>query len=94
MAGFSYLEEGIKKGWYEKDFATTKFEQGLKMLADGKVAQYPMLSFTLSTIAANSPDEVNDIGFFGLPGTDATKNGATIWMPAADLHPQDEQAHR
>ena len=56
MAGFGYLEEGFKKGWYQKDFATTKFEQGLKLLADGKVAQYPQLSFTLSTIAANSPD--------------------------------------
>src|SRR5262249_2828199 len=60
MAGFNYLEEGFTKGWYEKDFGTTKFEQGLKLLADGKGAQYPMLSFALSTIATNSPDEVND----------------------------------
>ncbi len=88
MEGFSYLEEGFKKGWYEKDFATTKFEQGLKLLADGKVAQYPQLSFTLSTIATNSPDEVNDIGFFGLPGTDASKNGATVWMPAGTYIPK------
>ena len=88
MAGFSYLQEGFKKGWYQKDFATTKFEQGLKLLADGKVAQYPMLSFALSTIATNSPDEVNDIGFFGQPGTDASKNGATIWMPAGTYIPK------
>ena len=88
MAGFSYLEEGNKKGWYQKDYATTKFEQGLKMLADGKVAQYPQLSFTLSTIATNSPDEVNDIGFFGLPGKDASKTGATVWMPAAGYIPK------
>src|SRR5206468_629138 len=26
MEGFTYLEEGNKKGWYEKDYATTKFE--------------------------------------------------------------------
>src|SRR5690349_7091020 len=76
-AGFNYLAEGFKKGWYEKDFATTTFEQGLKLLADGKGAHYPMLSFVLSTIAANSPNEVNDIGFFAQPGTDAKKNGAT-----------------
>jgi len=88
MAGFNYLNEGFKKGWYQKDFATTKFEQGLKLLADGKGAQYPMLSFALSTIAANSPDEVNDIGFFALPGTDASKNGATIWMPAGTYIPK------
>ena len=88
MEGFGYLEEGNKKGWYQKDYATTKFEQGLKLLADGKVAQYPQLSFTLSTIAANSPNEVNDIGFFGLPGQDAAKNGATIWMPAGTYIPK------
>jgi raffinose/stachyose/melibiose transport system substrate-binding protein len=88
MEGFGYLEEGFKKGWYQKDFATTKFEQGLKLLADGKVAQYPQLSFTLSTIAANSPTEVNDIGFFGLPGKDAAKNGATVGVPAGTYIPK------
>jgi raffinose/stachyose/melibiose transport system substrate-binding protein len=88
MAGFTYLQEGFQKGWYQKDFATTKFEQGLKLLADGQCAQYPMLTFALSTIATNSPDKVNDIGFFALPGTDAANNGATIWMPAATYIPK------
>lgn len=88
MAGFSYLQEGFEKGWWQKDYATTKFEQGLKLLADGDCAQYPMLTFALSTIATNSPDEVNDIGFFAQPGTDAANNGATIWMPAATYIPK------
>jgi raffinose/stachyose/melibiose transport system substrate-binding protein len=88
MAGFTYLDEGFKKGWYQKDFTTTTFEQGLKLLADGKGAQYPMLTFALSTIQTNSPNEVNDIGFFGMPGTDASKSGATIWMPAATYIPK------
>ena len=88
MAGFNYLQEGFKQDWYQKDFATTKFEQGLKMLADGEFAQYPMLSFALGTIATNWPDKVNDIGFFGQPGTDASKNCATIWMPAGTYIPK------
>lgn len=88
MAGFNYLQEGFKQSWYQKDFATTTFEQGLKLLADGKGAHYPMLSFALSTIATNSPDEVNDIGFFAQPGADAAKNGATIWMPAGTYIPK------
>ena len=37
---------------------------------------------------ADSPTEVNDIGFFAQPGTDASKNGATIWMPAATYIPK------
>ncbi|HEX2915389.1 MAG TPA: extracellular solute-binding protein [Chloroflexia bacterium] len=88
MEGFTYLQEGFQKGWYEKDFATTKYDQALKMLADGKGAQYPMLSFALPAIQANSPDKINDIGFFGIPGKDASKNGATVWMPAAGYIPK------
>jgi raffinose/stachyose/melibiose transport system substrate-binding protein len=91
MAGFSYLQQGFEKGWYQQDFATTKFEPGLKLLADGEIAHYPMLSFTLSTIAINWPDKVNDIGFFGQPGTDASKNCATIWMPAGTYIPKTSQ---
>ncbi len=86
--GFSYLREGFDKGWWQKDYATTKFDQALKILADGKGAQYPMLSFALPTIAANWPDAINDIGFFAQPGADATKNGATIWMPGATYIPK------
>ncbi len=88
MAGFNYLAEGFTKGWYQKDFATTKFDAGLKMLADGTVAQYPMLTQVMPTIATNWPDKVNDIGFFAQPGTDASKNGATVWMPLAFYIPK------
>ncbi len=91
LAGFTYLQEGNQKGWYQKDYATTTFEQGLKLLADGEGAHYPMLSFALSTIATNWPDKANDIGFFGQPGTDAAKNCATIWMPAGTYIPKTTQ---
>ncbi len=88
MAGFTYLKEGFDKDWWQQDYATTTFEQGLDLLAKGEGAHYPMLTFALSTIAANSPDTVNDIGFFAVPGTDAANNGATIWMPAATYIPK------
>jgi raffinose/stachyose/melibiose transport system substrate-binding protein len=88
MAGFQHLQEGFEKGWYQQDFTTAKFDQGLKMLAEGEGAHYPMLSFALPTIAENYPDKVNNIGFFGQPGTDASKHGATIWMLAAIYIPK------
>jgi raffinose/stachyose/melibiose transport system substrate-binding protein len=88
MEGFRHLQEGFEEGWWQQDFATTRFEQGLTLLADGEGAHYPMLTFALSTIAANLPDQVNNIGFFAQPGTDAEKNGATIWMPAATYIPK------
>ncbi|MBU0973929.1 MAG: extracellular solute-binding protein [Proteobacteria bacterium] len=88
IAGFKYLQEGYEKGWYQEDFATAKFDQGLEMLANGEGAHYPMLSFALPAIATNWPDKINDIGFFAQPGPTADKNGATIWMLLATYIPQ------
>ena len=88
LAGFQHLQEGFDKGWYEKDFGAASFDDGLNGLATGKFAQYPMLTFALGTIATNHPEAIQDIGFFGQPGTDAAKNCATIWMPAATYIPK------
>lgn len=87
LAGFKRLQEAFDKGWYEKDFGSATFDDGLNLLATGKIAHYPMLTFALSTIAENHPEAIQDIGFFGQPGDDATKNGATIWMPAGTYIP-------
>lgn len=87
-AGFEHLQEGFEKDWYQQDFATARFEQGLEMLADGEVPQYPMLTQVMNTVANNWPDKVNDVGFFAQPGPDAAKNGATVWMPLAFYIPK------
>ena len=88
MAGFEHLQEGFEKDWYQQDFATARFEQGLEMLANGEVPQYPMLTQVMNAVASNWPDKVSDVGFFAQPGPDATKNGATIWMPLAFYIPK------
>jgi raffinose/stachyose/melibiose transport system substrate-binding protein len=87
-AGFEHLQEGFEKDWYQQDFATARFEQGLEMLASGEVPQYPMLTQVMNAVASNWPDKVNDVGFFAQPGPDAAKNGATIWMPLAFYIPK------
>jgi raffinose/stachyose/melibiose transport system substrate-binding protein len=87
-AGFEHLQEGFEKDWYQQDFATARFEQGLEMLANGEVPQYPMLTQVMNAVASNWPDKVNDVGFFAQPGPDAAKNGATIWMPLAFYIPK------
>ncbi|MBK9747762.1 MAG: carbohydrate ABC transporter substrate-binding protein [Chloroflexi bacterium] len=87
LAGFQYLQQGYEQGWWQQDYATTRFEQGLSLLANGEVAHFPMLTFALSTIATNFPDQANDIGFFAQPGPSADANGATIWMPAGTYIP-------
>ncbi|WP_160720442.1 ABC transporter substrate-binding protein [Bacillus sp. USDA818B3_A] len=82
LRSFEKLAEIHKKGYMNKDFLATTYDQGLKMLADGKGVQYPMLSMGLGTIATNSPDKIQDIGYFPQPGDSADKNGFTIWMPS------------
>jgi raffinose/stachyose/melibiose transport system substrate-binding protein len=94
MAGFAYLQQGYEEGWWQPDYATTLFEPGLALLANGEVAHYPMLTFALSTIETNSPDQVNDIGFFAQPGINAEANGVTIWMPPATYIPQTTEGEK
>jgi raffinose/stachyose/melibiose transport system substrate-binding protein len=83
IKGFQRLQEGFDKGWWQEDYASDTFDKGLTKLATGEFAQFPMLTFALSTIQTNNPEAIDDIGFFGQPGDDAAKNCATIWMPSA-----------
>jgi raffinose/stachyose/melibiose transport system substrate-binding protein len=87
-AGFNHLEQVHSLGLLNKDFGSATFDQGLKMLATGQGAQYPMLTFAVSTIIANYPDNAKDIGVFAIPGTDASKNILTTWEPAAVYIPK------
>jgi raffinose/stachyose/melibiose transport system substrate-binding protein len=83
MKGFEYLEQVNKAGYLNADFGAATFDDGVRMVANGEAAHYPMLTFALGNIKQNFADKVNDVGFFAQPGDDAAKNGLTVWMPAA-----------
>ena len=83
LEGFQRLEAVKKAGFLNSDYASLKFEQGLNALATGKGAQYPILTFALSTLLANNKGAENKIGFFAQPGNDAATNGVTTWEPPA-----------
>ena len=82
-AGFQHLEDVFKGGYLNEDFGAATFDDGVRMVATGEAAHYPMLTFALGNIKQNYPENVNDVGFFAQPGVDAAKNGLTVWMPAA-----------
>ena len=88
LAGFEYMQQAYDLGWFQQDYETEQFEPGLELLANGEVAHYPMLTFVLSTLDANYPDQIDDIGFFAQPGSDPEANGVTLWMPAGTYIPQ------
>ncbi|MEV1243318.1 ABC transporter substrate-binding protein [Nonomuraea sp. NPDC049750] len=83
LASFQHLADVHAKGYQNKGFGSATLDQGLKLLADGKGAHYPMLTAILPPVLKTSPQAATDVGFFGIPGTDAAKNGATVWEPPA-----------
>lgn len=83
MAGFKRLEDVFKAGYLNEDFGVAKFDDGVRMVATGEAAHYPMLTFAVGNIKQNFAENLNDVGFFAQPGDDASKNGLTVWMPSA-----------
>ncbi|MET7425034.1 extracellular solute-binding protein [Dactylosporangium sp. NPDC005555] len=88
LKSFQKLQDVRDAGYLTSDFASTKLEAGIKHLADGTGAHYPMLTFAVGTLVGQSPDKVKDVGFFALPGDDASKNGLTVWEPAGIFIPK------
>ncbi|WP_433383991.1 ABC transporter substrate-binding protein [Actinoplanes sp. CA-142083] len=81
LAGFQHLQQVHELGYANKDFASAKLTDGLRYLAQGKGAQYPILSAMLSQLMADNPGSENKIGLFAIPGSDAAKNNLTVWAP-------------
>ncbi|ENN83837.1 extracellular solute-binding protein family 1 (plasmid) [Rhizobium freirei PRF 81] len=81
LRSFQKLEELHAAGYLNEDFGAATLEDGLRMVATGEGAHYPMLSFAFGSIAKTDPDNLNNVGFFAIPGDDPGKNGLTIWLP-------------
>jgi raffinose/stachyose/melibiose transport system substrate-binding protein len=91
MKGFERQEEVFKAGYLNEDFAAATFSDGVTKLATGEGAHYPMLSFAVTNVKELAPENVNDVGFFAIPGDDAASNGLTTWMPAGLYIPKTSQ---
>ncbi len=81
MLGFQHLEEVHKAGYQNKDYGTADLATGLRYLATGKGAHYPMLSFVATDLEKNFPKLADNVGIFAQPGESAKQNGLTVWMP-------------
>ena len=88
LKAFQHQEEIFKAGYLNDDFASATFDDGVRMVATGKGAHYPMLTFAVGTIHDAYPDNLKDVGFFALPGDDASKNGLTAWILAGIYIPK------
>jgi raffinose/stachyose/melibiose transport system substrate-binding protein len=82
LLGFEHTEEVFKKGLVNEDYSTLTNVNGLKLLAEGTAAQYPMITAVLANIQQSNPDKINDVGYFALP-TDSGTPQMTVWEPSA-----------
>jgi raffinose/stachyose/melibiose transport system substrate-binding protein len=100
LLGFQRLAQVHDAGHLNRDFARTGFDDGLRVLASGEGAHYPMLTYAVGPLVAQDPAAAEDIGFFALPGDDAATNGATLWLssgvyiPSTTRGPQLDAARR
>jgi raffinose/stachyose/melibiose transport system substrate-binding protein len=94
LAGFQHLEELKKAGYWNDDYASAKYNEGLAAVAQGTAAHYPMITFAVTAIETAAPGKTNDVGFFALPGTDASRNGATLWEPSGIYIPKSTQGDK
>ena len=81
LEGFQRLEQVFKAGYLNKNFASAKLNDGLKLLGDGTGAQYPMLTAVVQSLYDTDAATKQSIGVFPIPGNDAATNGLTVWAP-------------
>ena len=86
LAGFQHIQDVKDAGYFNKDFASAKLNDGVKAVATGTAAHYPQLGATANNIENVSPGKSNDVGFFALPGPDAATNGMTVWPGTAAMY--------
>ncbi len=82
LDGFSNMEEVFKGGYLNENFPSATYNEGVRMLAEGEGAHFPMLTNNVSAEIGESYPEAGDkIGVFPIPSRDASVNGLTVWMP-------------
>ena len=87
----SRVSEIQKTGLVNHDYQSATFNLAIKYLLMGKAAQYPMLTLAAEYIYREFPKEAENIGFFAEPGSSASSNGLTLWMPQALFIPKSSQ---
>ncbi|MBZ2196705.1 ABC transporter substrate-binding protein [Occultella gossypii] len=83
LQAFENQQEAFEAGYFNEDFASALYDDGIRMLATGEGAHYPILTGAGAAVAQNYPDNLQDIGVFALPAQDAADTRLTVWLPNA-----------
>lgn len=89
LSSFEKLSGLAGAGVFNQDFASATYDDGIRLVAHGEAAHYPMLTnYVATNVAANYPDSADDVGFFAVPSSTADEAAMTIWMPLAAYIPR------
>ena len=88
LQSFKNQQDAFDSGYFNKNFASARYDDGIKAIATGTAAHYPMLSSAVSAINQNFKDNISDVGFFALPAQSADNTRLTIWLPNAVYIPK------
>ncbi|QHF25501.1 extracellular solute-binding protein [Rathayibacter sp. VKM Ac-2804] len=91
LAGFEHLQQVAESGLVNEDYASATYDDGVRMVATGEGAQYPMLTFAAGPLIQNYPDSLDKVGLFPLPGESADSNPLTVWQPNAVYVPKSTE---
>ena len=78
----SFSKYSDLQDFYNKDYLSAKYADGIQMLGEGKGSQWIMLTQAIGQIETDYPDIVKDLGVFAIPGDSADSNGITVWYPS------------
>jgi raffinose/stachyose/melibiose transport system substrate-binding protein len=91
VRGFQHQQEAFEAGFFNEDFASALYADGVSMVATGEGAHYPMLTFAASQLGVTNPEALQTVGTFPMPGESADSNGLTVWMPAGMYIPKSTE---
>ncbi|UYO97109.1 extracellular solute-binding protein [Microbacterium sp. M28] len=82
LTSFQKLADLADAGVFNEDFASAKYDEGIRRVAQGEAAHFPMLTnYVATNVSANYPDTADDIGFFAVPTSTSDEAKLTMWMP-------------
>ncbi|WP_206222164.1 ABC transporter substrate-binding protein [Schaalia sp. ZJ1691] len=95
IQGFQHMQDVFDRGYMNDDFASATYDDGVKMLAEGTGAHYPMLTSNVAAaIGQNYPDADSKIGVFPIPSDSPEINGLTIGTPNGMYIPKSTEGDK
>lgn len=81
LASFQKIEDLIP--FLNEDHMATTYDDGCDIMMEDGAAHWIILTSALSNMYELYGEDVNKLGCFAVPGTDAENNGLTVWEPNA-----------